>query len=360
MHASKVITGALTVGALVLASMFAAAPASAATLPEGQKITVVERTSWQFFDASPVDAALTPVSPAPGVLPLGQYVEAVDVNDDGKGYGFATAFEEEEIEDCNEEEVFCSFLAPVGGWLFQADAKAGTLSGGIHALVPIGAGPDWVQADSCYAIDYSGGQILGACNIYGDPEAEGDWPSEDTAYIGYLDPATGRLAPLNTLVGEDFVELSAIAKNPKTGTIYGFEVLGGSTAVYVVTLDNQPLMGPGEEEWEITAADYDRDGTLWVSVYRPQIAARALSPGDQGLAIFDVASGTYPFDAAWPELEVWFNALTVWGKILPPTGPASPALPAVGAALALLAGTILAGVTVLRRKELKPEDGPAA
>ncbi len=45
MKPSRVLTGALIVGAVAVASMFAAAPASAATLPAGAKITVIDQST---------------------------------------------------------------------------------------------------------------------------------------------------------------------------------------------------------------------------------------------------------------------------------------------------------------------------
>ena len=62
-----------------------AAPASAASLPNGQRISVVDNETWQFSDASPVDGALTPYG-VPGLIPFAEYIEGVDVNDDGQGY----------------------------------------------------------------------------------------------------------------------------------------------------------------------------------------------------------------------------------------------------------------------------------
>ena len=347
MRMSRALPAALVAGGFAIASLFFAAPASAATLPAGQKITVVDTNTWQFSHASPVDATLTPYGPAP-VIPFEEYVEAVDVDDDGRGYAFSTWYEYTEPVECGEEEPECEpafgYFTPFGATLYVADAAAGKLSSGIR--VEVMTDPEdpesWEWAESCLAIDYSGGTILAACNIYGD-----DGP--DTAYIGQVDPDTARLYPDTIVSGEDFVELQAIAKNPKTSTIYGF---GTDHGVFILTLEEGPLMGPGSIEWAVTAADYDRDGVLWVSAYYPQGQAdRALLPGEQGLAIFDPETGEFPFDAVWTEPEAVIFALTVWGKeTLPATGPAPAAPIAAGAAGLLMLGSLLAAGALLRRR----------
>ena len=61
MKSSRMLTGALVVGSVAVASMFAAAPASAATLPLGQKITVVDKYDLQYYNVNPADAVATPV-----------------------------------------------------------------------------------------------------------------------------------------------------------------------------------------------------------------------------------------------------------------------------------------------------------
>ena len=88
-----------------------------------------------------------------------------------------------------------------------------------------------------------------------------------------------------------------------------------------------------------------------MSAFLPDIAARLIEPGEEGLATLDLGSGEFPFNAAWSDPEAVINALTVWGKpTLPATGPSDLSLPLAGGALLLIAGTILAGATVLRRR----------
>lgn len=344
MPKSRALAAALAAGGFTVASLFVAAPASAATLPDGQQITVVDTNTWQFSFASPVDAALTPYGPDP-IIPEPEYVEAIDVDDDGYGYAFTTSYEWIPPVECGEDpECVPTFgeWVPIGATLYVADAKAGALSSPID--VEVMTDPEnpesWQWADSCLAIDYSDGRILAACNIYDEV---------NTAYIGEIDPDTARLYPNTVVAGEDFVELQAIAVDPLTGTIWGF---GSNHGVYILTLEEGPLMGPGQIEWQITAADYDRDGKLWVSAYYPNPpAARAIEPGEQGLAIFDTEEGVFPFDAAWSDPQAVIFALTVWGKpALPATGPADAAPIAAGAAALLMLGSLLAAGALLRRR----------
>src|ERR1044071_2680318 len=99
MNSSRVLTGALIVGAVAVASMFAAAPASAATLPTGQKITVIDQWTDQFYNVNPANAESAPFGTAVALAPE---IEAVDVDDAGLGYAIGTAYDyAEEIGDLN-------------------------------------------------------------------------------------------------------------------------------------------------------------------------------------------------------------------------------------------------------------------
>lgn len=350
MKSSRALTGAIIVGSVAIASLFAAAPASAATLPPGQKISVVDTNTWQFSNASPVDAALTPTGTTPGVLPESQYVEAVDVNDEGKGYALTTTWlwpEEPEVpDDCEENpqqegcEPFFPQPYPAGATLYTADANTGVLSNPITVQVQTGSldEPNIGPADSCFALDYSGGKLLASCNFYGDG---------NSAWVGYIDPATGILLPETELYGEDFVEFQAIAVSPINGDIWGFE----DYDAYLISLNNEPAYRVGGVEMSIWAADFDRSGQLWVSAYRPDEAPqRVIEPGEEGLAILNLGTGNFDFNAAWSDPNARINSLTVWG-VLAATGSTMSIAPAVAASGILLLGAILAaGTMVLRRR----------
>ena len=349
MKSYRALTGALVVGSVAVASLFAAAPASAATLPAGQKISVADTNTWQFSNASPVDATLTPTG-TPAVHPVTEYVEGVDVDDSGLGYGITTTWlwtEAPEVpDDCEQNpqqegcEPFFPQEYPAGATLYKADANTGVLSAPIVIQIQTGPldEPSIDPAESCFAIDYTGGKILASCNFYGDG---------DSAWIGYIDPATGILLPETELYGEDFVEFQAIAQSPLDGTIWGFQ---GYTA-YVISLDNEPADEIGGVAMTIWAADFDRDGHLWVSAYRPEAPAeRVIEEGEEGLALLNLDTGEFDFNAAYSDPEAVINSLTVWG-VLAATGSSFNPAPAVAASGVLLLGAFLAaGTMVLRRR----------
>jgi hypothetical protein len=328
MKPSRALTGAIIVGSVAVASMFAAAPASAATLPAGQKISVVDTNTWQFSNTSPVDAALTPIGTPTG-LAENEYVEAVDVNDEGKGYALTTTWEPD---------------GPgyAGATLYTADANTGTLNNAMVVQIVTGPldEPVLADADSCFALDYTGGKLLASCNIYGDGSS---------AWIGYIDPATAILTPETLLYGEDFIEFQAIAVSPIDGAIWGFE----GYAAYIISLDNEEADYVGSVEMSVWAADFDRSGQLWVSAYRALDADRVIEEGEEGLAILNLESGEFDFNAAWSDPDAEINALTVWGVLAATGSTVSLAAPAVAASGILLLGALMAaGTMVLRRRKV--------
>jgi hypothetical protein len=351
MKSSRTLTGALVIGAVAVASMFAAAPAAAATLPPGQKITVVDTNSWQFSNASPVDAALTPIG-LPETLGENEYVEATDVNDEGKGYALTTTWlwteAPEEPDDCEEnpQQEGCAPFFPVqypaGATLYTADANTGKLAGGVPVTIVTGPldEPILADADSCFALDYTAGKILASCNIYDDEDGSSAW-------IGYIDPATGVLTPETLLFGEAFVEFQAIAVSTLNGDIWGF---AGFDA-FLISLDNEEADYVGDVEMTIWAADFDRSGQLWVSAYLPEApASRVIEEGEEGLAILNLDTGFFDFNAAYSDPAAVINSLTVWG-VLAATGSTMTIAPAVAASGVLLLGAMLAaGTMVLRRR----------
>lgn len=331
MSASRVLTSAIAVGAVAALSVFAAAPASAASLPAGQVITVIDSAGWQNFQANPADASLTPVGEQ---IPFeSDYITAVDVDDTGIGYAVA---------DYSEG----------GGYLYDADANTGTLSNDRQIEFFFGDVTD--ETDGCSSIDYTGGVIYAACYL--------DAENFEATYIGPVDPETGYLTPVIELAGEDFIDITAIAVDPISGVLYGFsydfsEVLTVSAytlsedegATFVTNLDS-PVFG----------ADFDRDGQLWVTtwVFEGSSEFPDIMPV---LATVDLTTGANPFFEKFTlegvDYEDDIEPITVWGAapaeappVLAATGSTIAPSVAVIAAGVLLFGALLAAGTMVARR----------
>lgn len=331
MRKSPALAASLVVGAVAVASVFAAAPASAATLPAGQKITVIDSNFWQFFEANPADAALTAVGTA-GAANL--FVSGVDVDDTGHGYAVATDFSE----------------GPVAGYVLTADATTGTLSNAVP--VTLNFGDVFPAADECTAIDYTGGALIAACQIYSD---------FDATYVGTLDPTSGVLTPFIELNGgEDFpfLYITAIATDPTTGTLYGYSWDFPSSSGVQWVLGDDLLTGGPDIFNPVWGADFDRDGQLWITTDEPE-------DGNENpefipsLATQDLVSGANPFLAFFNLGGVTLSGedviqpITVWGALAPTGAVQSPA-GAVGAGALLLFGAIMAaGAMAIRRRSVE-------
>ena len=346
MKSSRAIPGAIVVGAVAVASMFAVAPASAATLPPGQKISVVDVFGDQFYNVSPTTAVATPVG-APTAVDT--WVTAVDVDETaGVGYAIATYYEYEEPEEGEDlGERYAS-----EGWLYKADANTGKLSDGKQVLIDDG-GELLVYANECTAIDYSKGVITAVCYTWGEGEI---------GYVGTIDPS-GEVAVLDTDTvlweqDDSYHFFTAIAIDPLDGTIYGFET-SKFNYVWTITLDGEDpvLFGEGDDYlfYDVFGADFDRGGQLWLSVEPPAIPA-ALNETYMTLATFDFDNVTVvpvsnyasedPYEINRPE------GITVWG-VLAATGSTVTAAPAIAASGILLLGALLAaGTMVLRRRSV--------
>ena len=143
MRAPRTLSILAGTAAVALASLAIAAPASAATIASGQKISVVDLilaevgpTGSRFNDVDPANAAVTPV----GNVQAPDSVLGVDVNDDGIGY--AVAFYTENPQSPDEQQSW----VPV---LMNADAKNGTL-GDFVDIVPT---DDEIVINQCTGID---------------------------------------------------------------------------------------------------------------------------------------------------------------------------------------------------------------
>ena len=353
MKSSRVLTGALIAGAVAVASMFAAAPASAATLPAGQKITVIEQLSDQFFNVNPANAAATAVGTVDSLIE--EYVSGVDVDDAGLGYASATA-----LEFVGEE---FEIGVPDGGWIYKADANTGKLSDGKPVLIYLPDAED-PYSDECSAIDYSKGVITAVCYIYEQSEQE----FYRTAFIGTVDvtsdPSNALLTPLTILTDYDdnFYYFAAIAISPTTGTIYAFS--GYQYDAYTITLDDAEPTFIDYTNDAVVGADFDRSGQLWLSVDTfdpPSFASAKGGPQFQattstyGLSTWDIAAAEDTLISTYTTTEPYdvdvVEAITIWGVLAATGSTASPVAPAIAASLILLAGAILAaGTMVLRRR----------
>ena len=343
MKSSRVLTGALIVGAVAISSMFAAAPASAATLPAGAKITVVDSLDDQFYNVSPATADSAPVgTPAP----IAQEVEGIDVDDAGLGYAVATLF-----VDIEEPEEFGPFYYPSEGWIYKADANTGKLTDGKPVVIDTGE-IDTV-ANECSAIDYSKGVILAVCYSYAEILSSG------TTWIGTIDFTTSpsaTLTPLTSFSGEGFLHFSSIATNPVNGEIWGFDnTFLYAPGVWQITLDDEyPVFVEYTYNFEVLGADFDRGGQLWLSVYQFVIPTLLANVSILDLATFDFATNqpvvVDSFSSADPYEITYPASITVWG-VLAATGSSVSMAPAIAASGILLLGALLAaGTMALRRR----------
>lgn len=328
MPKSRLLIGALTAATFGVASLFAAAPAYAASLPSGQKITVIDYVEdyAQFYDASPADATLAEVGTGQDLSEDG--LAAIDVNDDGIGFALGNYSSDGQVST-----------------LYAADAGTGVLSSPLQIML------DFldvqVEAQYCSALDYSGGVLMAIC--YDEID------EQDIAYWGILDPtaAPGEawLTPLYQFDGQEYLFFDSMAVDPISGLVYAV-AYGDGAGLFTLSEDaGATFVAP--VDGDVHGFDFDRGGQAWVTT-------SVILPEEQGtasaLATLNLADGSFPF------LEVmtiggetfgepFIQPITVWGhEALPATGPANPVVPITAAAIALLAGAILAGVTVLRRR----------
>lgn len=320
MRAVPFVAGA---SAIALGSLLIASPASAATLPEGQRISVIQTLvaevgpgASQFWDVSPANAASTQVGgPVGGVV----IVEGVDVNDDGIGYA---------VRNDDTGEGFVPYL-------HTADAKTGTLGAGVEIVPVLGADIDF---NVCNGIDLgSTGEILVACVQF-------NGESITASYIGSVTP-TGAFTPIVSSGVNDVpvFDLRALATNPVTGVIYVFS----NSAGYIVNRVAGTLTPVAQTEQTIHSADFDRDGQLFVIYLLDE------SPPQLGtlVPVTGVVTHVGSFTSGGDVLAN-IRAITVWGKkTLPPTGPAEILPIGLGTALLFLAGAAFVATARIRRAE---------
>jgi hypothetical protein len=334
---SRAVTGALIVGAVAVASMFAAAPAAGASLPAGQKITVLDNNDNQYFLANPATAALTEVGTG-GVNDDFAYVEGVDVDDAGLGYAVGTYYNP----------------GPIGGFVQTADANTGTLGAEVAVYFPDGGGGE-IYPDACFGVDYTAGVVLIACEIDG----EGD---DDTTYVGEVDPATGELSSTYVLgnVNDEYsayLPVLSLALNPLTGDVYfgsSYEFGDDQTGYTLYRFTADGVYYINDTDGPLVGLDFDRGGQLWATTYLRFGETLEAGPA---LATVDLATAAFPFAEyyTWADDEVIyqdFTSITVWGALANTGASITPAASALAAAGILLLGAMLAaGSLMLRRRD---------
>jgi hypothetical protein len=362
MKQTRALPGMILVGAVAVASLFAAAPASAATLPPGQKISVIDSWDDQFYNVAPADALASPVgTPAP----IEQFVTGVDVDDTGNGYAVATQVYG---PDGPSGKISLPYSSPLdgyvdGGYIYKADASTGKLTDGKPIAINLGYGAP--QADECSAIDYTKGVILAVCYLYFDdveldaaPEAEVELiPAPVVAYVGTVDvsdPNEAVLTPLTSRFGDGFLYFTSIATDPVSGTVYGFDYYYPASWILPL-VDNDVVFTADLEEFLVWGADFDRGGQLWLSI-TPFDEVRLLADTESSmeLATFDFTTDQplpiAPFGSNDPSEITFPMSITIWG-VLAATGSTLSLAPAVAASGVLLLGAILAaGTMVVRRR----------
>ena len=322
MRSSRALGMLAGTAAIAFATLVVASPAAAATLPDGQKITIVEwvdasePVTGQFFDVNPADAASTPVGTASDENILG-----VEVNDEGIGAA---------IGQLDNEPAIWSANAVTGS---ISDPRIISLNG-------------QVELDDCSGIDLVNGTFIVACSEGGG----------GGSHVGAVDPATGVLTPFLSLFGEELVEFDALASNPVTGQLWGFAEDANVSSSYTIDLENDVVTEVAPMDALVFAADFDRDGQLFVST-------QELFGGEiwlPALAVADPLTGAYsfiePYVSTVTDAALLFVAsLTIWGApepALAATGASvADLLPiGLGSALLLLAGAAFFATARMQRK----------
>jgi hypothetical protein len=301
-----------------------ASPASAATLPSGQRISTVgllENPDEQFFDVSPADASSTGYGAPQALWP----VEALDVNDDGIGWAIQT-------QSGGDGSI------PV---LRPADANTGVLGPG----VPIVPTDGELDLDECRGLAMlPDGTLIAGCVDYGDGGVM-------FGYLGYLS-TDGSFDENMTFEDEAVLDVRAVAYNPVTGELWAFGPMPGDSDIPVAL----QFTATTEGFWNVVttvvtpniveSADYDRDGQLFGLIL--------VDEDFPHLATIDPAAGTITQDIGIPAAggeEVSMRSITVWGKpALPATGPAEILPIGLGTALLFLAGAAFIATGRIQRR----------
>jgi hypothetical protein len=325
MRARRSLSFVAGVSALVLASLAVASPASAAVLPDGQRISVIDLifdfeepgiNGHQMYEVSPADGAATAVGPVEAPFS----VTAVDVNDDGLGFATANVASDESREP----------------YLYKANAVTGVLSDPVLITNP------GFDLSTCDGLDLQpNGEIIVACNAF-EEEA-------DVSYIGTVSPA-GEFVPFITSGVNDvpLVDFAALAYDAVTGELWAFADNDG-TARYLVDREAHTFGPVLFMPFRVYGADFDRSGQLFITTYDSAIEDFAIATLVPSTGVRTLIG---PYTVGAETLSpVW--AITVWGKpALAATGSSDvDATPvALGSALLLLAGAAFIATARMNRR----------
>jgi hypothetical protein len=327
MRASRTLGIIAGISAIGLATLFVAAPASAATLPAGQKITVAQGDfvevgpdAVQLLNANPADASLTVVGPPTGATAIN-----IDVNDDGLGYGTGSQLVGDD-----------DYPTPV---LFKVDANTGVISDPVF-IVPT---DEELVINVCNGIALlPNGEILVACIDLRDGILN--------SVIGVVTPAGAFTAFYNSDANDDDEQnFSALAYNAVSGELWAFAFPDGPAA-FLVDRAAGELGDPVYLELPVYGADFDRGGQLWATTDET-----GEGPVPSILATLDLALGDVipvnPFTLGGVE-QFEVAGITIWGKLAATgsTNGAETAPVAIGSALLLLAGAAFIATARLSRK----------
>lgn len=213
------------IAAVAAACLLAVAPAAAEPIPEGTIFT----TQWgggQLYTSDPSSGALATVGAASGI----NWISGVDI-DGVSGAGYAVTYVTDPVGD----------EQPGPSALYAVDASTGAITY-LHDITRNGE-----PADGCLDLDYTGDEILVACDL----DATASW-------IGSVDPSTGAA----TEIVPTMDRTQAIARLGDTLIAFGFEGVTNSVDLTTGAVTYLGLVEPGLYP---AGADFNAAGVLYVS-----------------------------------------------------------------------------------------------
>jgi hypothetical protein len=322
MRTSNALTLIAGVAAVALASLVVASPAAGATLPLGQKITMIDQYAdpgdgqGQYYTVNPADAKITPY----GVV-TNQHTTGVDVDDAGLGWAIGQVGRT---------------LTPT---LWKADATTATLTSPVTITLAGGG-----VIDACNGIDLAkDGRVLIAC-VQDDG---GD--AAPISHVGYVD-AAGLFTPVASWSLQEFQIFFSLALDPVTGVLWGFGPFDGPYS-YTIDLADESYERIAPIGQNAYGADFDRDGKLFVTT--DILIVESYYPA---LGLLNPSTGVYVerqryLSTVTGESPVWSNSITVWGALAATGSTGTEMLPiGLGSALLLLAGAAFVATSRMSRR----------